>query len=80
MVRVEPPAGDPMRSTATAWDSALRAGTESVTCDLPDEAGFAQALCARADVVLEGFRPAAALRAFLSGAPITNTAKDKTHG
>jgi crotonobetainyl-CoA:carnitine CoA-transferase CaiB-like acyl-CoA transferase len=51
-----------MRSTATAWDSALRAGTESVTCDLPDEAGFAQALCERADVVLEGFRPGVAAR------------------
>lgn len=30
--------------------------------------------------VLEGFRPAAALRAFLSGAPTPDSAKDKTHG
>ena len=62
VVRVEPPAGDPMRPTATAWDTALRAGTESVVCDLPEDAGFATALCARADVVLEGFRPGVAER------------------
>ena len=62
VVRVEPPAGDPMRPTATAWDTALRAGSESVVCDLPADAAFAQALCARADVVLEGFRPGVATR------------------
>src|SRR4249919_3505917 len=53
VVRVEPPGGDPMRPTATAWDSALRHGTESVVCDLKEDARFAQALCARADVILE---------------------------
>jgi len=62
VVRVEPPAGDPMRPTATAWDTALRAGSESVVCELPADAGFARALCARADVVLEGFRPDVAAR------------------
>jgi alpha-methylacyl-CoA racemase len=62
VVRVEPPGGDPMRPTATAWDTALRAGSESVVCDLPGDAVFAQALCARADVVLEGFRPGVADR------------------
>jgi len=62
VVRVEPPGGDPMRATATAWDTALRAGSESVVCDLPDDASFAQALCSRADVVLEGFRPGVATR------------------
>lgn len=62
VVRVEPPAGDPMRPTATAWDTALRAGSESVVCDLPQDAPFAQALCAKADVVLEGFRPGVAAR------------------
>lgn len=51
-----------MRPTATAWDTALRAGSESVICDLPAERCFAQALCARADVVLEGFRPGVAER------------------
>ena len=62
VVRVEPPGGDPMRPTATAWDTALRAGSESVVCDLPGDAPFAQALCAKADVVLEGFRPGVAAR------------------
>jgi alpha-methylacyl-CoA racemase len=62
VVRVEPPGGDPMRPTATAWDTALRVGSESVVCDLPAEAAFARALCSRADVVLEGFRPGVAER------------------
>jgi alpha-methylacyl-CoA racemase len=62
IVRVEPPGGDPMRASATAWDTALRADTESVVCDLPADASFARALCARADVVLEGFRPGVASR------------------
>jgi alpha-methylacyl-CoA racemase len=62
VVRVEPPGGDPMRPTATAWDNVLRAGSESVVCDLPADAAFARALCARADVVLEGFRPGVAAR------------------
>ena len=42
VVRVEPPGGDPMRSTATAWDTALRAGSESVVCDLPADTEFAR--------------------------------------
>jgi alpha-methylacyl-CoA racemase len=62
VVRVEPPEGDPMRPTATAWDTALRAGTESVVCDLKAAPELARALCARADVVLEGFRPGVAER------------------
>ena len=62
VVRIEPPGGDPMRRTATAWDTALRAGSESVVCELPGEATFARALCARADVMLEGFRPGVAAR------------------
>ena len=62
VVRVEPPEGDPMRPTASAWDAALRTGTESVVCDLKADLAFAQALCARADVVLEGFRPGVAER------------------
>ena len=62
VARVEPPEGDPMRPTATAWDTALRSGTESVVCDLKQDVGFARALCARADVVLEGFRPGVAER------------------
>jgi len=62
VVRVEPPRGDPMRPTATAWDTALRVGSESVVCDLPRDAPFAQSLCKRADVVLEAFRPGVAER------------------
>jgi alpha-methylacyl-CoA racemase len=62
VVRVEPPGGDPMRPTATSWDTALREGSESVVCDLPAGKAFAQALCARADVVVEGFRPGVAAR------------------
>ncbi len=62
VVRVEPPGGDPMRLTASAWDTALRAGSESVVCDLKADPALARALCARADVVLEGFRPGVAER------------------
>ena len=59
VVRVEPPAGDPTRSAAPAWHDAVNSGKESVVCDLKTDAGLALAngLCARADVVLEGFRP-----------------------
>lgn len=62
VVRVEPPDGDPLRRTAPAWDTALRAGTESVACDLKTDPTVALALCSRADVVLEGFRPGVAAR------------------
>ena len=47
-----------MRATAPEWHDALNAGKESVVCDLPAELDFARALLARADVVLESFRPA----------------------
>jgi alpha-methylacyl-CoA racemase len=62
VVRVEAPDGDPMRETAPAWDAALRAGVESVTCDLKEDTAFSRALCERADVVLESFRPGVAAR------------------
>jgi alpha-methylacyl-CoA racemase len=51
-----------MRETARAWDDALRAGTESVVCDLPADLALARALAGRADVVLESFRPGVADR------------------
>jgi len=57
VVRVEQPGGEPMRHTSPEWHDELNAGKESVVCDLPAEREFAQALLARADVVLEGFRP-----------------------
>lgn len=73
VVRVEPPEGDPMRPTATAWDTALRAGTESVVCDLKAEPEFARALCARADVVQEGFRPGVAERLGIGPGDVPDT-------
>jgi alpha-methylacyl-CoA racemase len=59
VVRIEPPEGDPLRDTAPTWHDALNAGKESVVCDLKSTEGLALArgLLARADVVLEGFRP-----------------------
>ena len=59
VVHVEPPGGDPMRPTAPAWHDAVNAGKESVVCDLKTGDGLALAngLCARADAVLDGFRP-----------------------
>jgi crotonobetainyl-CoA:carnitine CoA-transferase CaiB-like acyl-CoA transferase len=62
VVRVEQPEGDPMRSTARDWYDGLNAGKESVVCDLPADGDFARALLARADVVLESFRPGVAER------------------
>jgi alpha-methylacyl-CoA racemase len=62
VVRLEPPEGDPMRHVAPAWEAALNAGKESVACDLKAEPELGRALCARADVVLEGFRPGVAGR------------------
>ena len=62
VIRLEQPSGDPMRATAPEWHDVLNAGKESVVCDLPADAEFAQALLARADVVLESFRPGVAAR------------------
>jgi alpha-methylacyl-CoA racemase len=62
VIRIEAPDGDPMRETAPAWDAALRAGTESVVCDLKADPALVRALLARADVVLESFRPGVAAR------------------
>jgi alpha-methylacyl-CoA racemase len=62
VVRLEAPEGDPLRDIAPEWDAALNAGKESVACDLKREPEFGRSLCARADVVLEGFRPGVAAR------------------
>ncbi len=62
VVRLEALEGDPMRHVAPAWDAALGAGKESVACDLKSDPALGRALCARADVVLEGFRPGVAAR------------------
>jgi alpha-methylacyl-CoA racemase len=57
VVRLEAPGGDPLRELAPAWHDALNAGKESVVCDLKAEPELGRALCSRADVVLESFRP-----------------------
>src|SRR5215212_8766196 len=62
VVRLEPPEGDPMRDMAPAWHEALNAGKESVACDLKTDIERGRALCAEADVVVEGFRPGVADR------------------
>jgi len=62
VVCVEPPGGDPMRSTAPAWDAALRAGKESLEIDLKHDPAPALELMHEADVVLESFRPGVASR------------------
>jgi alpha-methylacyl-CoA racemase len=62
VVRVETPDGDPLRSVAPGWDAALNAGKESVVWDLERDPELGPALAARADVVLEGFRPGVADR------------------
>ena len=62
VVRLEPPEGDPLRHVAPGWEAALNGGKESVACDLKAEPELGRALLARADVVLEGFRPGVAAR------------------
>jgi crotonobetainyl-CoA:carnitine CoA-transferase CaiB-like acyl-CoA transferase len=62
VVSVEPPGGDPMRSSAPAWDAALRSGKESLELDLKHDPSPALALLRDADVVLESFRPGVASR------------------
>jgi alpha-methylacyl-CoA racemase len=62
VVRVETPDGDPLRDVAPGWDAALNAGKESVVWDREQDPDLGPAICARADVVLEGFRPGVAER------------------
>ena len=71
VVRVEPPEGDPMRLVDPRWDAELNAGKESVVCDLKAQPEPARALCRRADVVVEGFRPGVAARLGLEPGPRT---------
>jgi crotonobetainyl-CoA:carnitine CoA-transferase CaiB-like acyl-CoA transferase len=62
VVRLEAPEGDPLRDVASHWDALLNAGKESVVCDLKADPALGRALCARADVVVESFRPGVAAR------------------
>jgi alpha-methylacyl-CoA racemase len=73
VVRLEPPGGDPMREIAPAWDAALNAGKESVVCDLRAEPELGRALCSRADVVLDGFRPGVTERLGVGHAQLPET-------
>jgi len=73
VVRVETPDGDPLRTVAPGWDAALNAGKESVVWDLEQDFGLGPALCARADVVLEGFRPGVAERLGIGAADVPSS-------
>jgi crotonobetainyl-CoA:carnitine CoA-transferase CaiB-like acyl-CoA transferase len=55
VVKIEPPAGDPVRASSPEWYSALNDGKEVVTWDARTEP--APAVLLEADVVIEGFRP-----------------------
>lgn len=70
VVKVEPPAGDPVRQMApfenghSIWFANLNRGKRSVTIDLKEEAGRARLrdIVADADVFVESFRPGAMQR------------------
>jgi alpha-methylacyl-CoA racemase len=55
VVKIEPPDGDPVRTTAPAWYRALNEGKETIVWDARTEP--APPVLGEADVVLEGFRP-----------------------
>ena len=55
VVKIEPPAGDPMRDAAPGWYRALNDGKELLTWDARSEPP--PPVLQAADVVLEGFRP-----------------------
>src|SRR5829696_4947820 len=73
VVRLESPEGDPLRDIAPEWDASLNAGKESVVCDLKADPRFGRALCSRADVVLEGFRPGVAERLGIGASALPDT-------
>jgi alpha-methylacyl-CoA racemase len=73
VVRVEAPEGDPMRDVAPGWHEALNAGKESVAWDLERNPELGREMCARADVVLEGFRPGVAERLGISASDVPDS-------
>jgi alpha-methylacyl-CoA racemase len=73
VVRLETPEGDPMREIAPGWDASLNAGKESVVCDLTADPAFGRALCSRADIVLDGFRPGVTERLGVGPAQLPDT-------
>jgi alpha-methylacyl-CoA racemase len=62
VVRLEAPDGDRVRDVSPEWDALLNGGKESVLWDRERDPKLGPALCARADVVIEGFRPGVASR------------------
>jgi crotonobetainyl-CoA:carnitine CoA-transferase CaiB-like acyl-CoA transferase len=73
VVRLLPPAGDPMESQAPAWHEALNQGKETVVIDLKQDPEAGRALCAEADVVLESFRPGVVDRLGVGPADLPDT-------
>jgi crotonobetainyl-CoA:carnitine CoA-transferase CaiB-like acyl-CoA transferase len=70
VIRVQAPGGDPMLQVAPGWHEALNAGKEEVVWDLDREPARGRAVCAEADVVLEGFRPGVAERLGIGAADV----------
>jgi alpha-methylacyl-CoA racemase len=64
VIKVEPPAGDPLKTAAPAWYHALCAGQTVLTLDLKDPAGRRQleTCLAGADLLVASFRPSALRR------------------
>jgi alpha-methylacyl-CoA racemase len=64
VVKVEPPAGDPMEQYHAAWYRELAAGQTVITLDLKSPAGRARCddLLAQADLMITASRPAALAR------------------
>ncbi len=73
VVRLESPEGDPMRLAVPAAETALNEGKESVVWDAKAGDPLGPALVARANIVLEGFRPGVAER--LGVGPATASAE-----
>lgn len=72
VVKVEPPAGDPLAVAAPAWYAEMTSGTEVVAIDLKSSAGRAEVgrLLAEADVLVTSHRPSALRRMGLAGAVV----------
>jgi alpha-methylacyl-CoA racemase len=64
VTKVEPPAGDPLKTFAPAWYERLCAGQDVITLDLKDAPGRARLdnLLASTDLLLASFRPSAMQR------------------
>lgn len=73
VVRLESPAGDPLRDVEPEWDRVLNAGKESVVWDRANDPELGPRLCSRADVVLEGFRPGVASRLGVGPADVADS-------